>query len=142
LAEQEERTPEEESDCERRQVKRRILITPAADQDIKEQAAYLAQNESAALGLRFLRAAEQTCQLLAGHAEIGVRTECRSVLLSGMRMLPMKRFTKHLFFYRIVKGDVEIIRILHGARDIEALFLPDPEAGESLRISGTKGKVN
>jgi toxin ParE1/3/4 len=28
----------------------------------------------------------------------------------------------YIIFYRIVSGSIEIVRVLHGARDIESLF--------------------
>jgi toxin ParE1/3/4 len=34
----------------------------------------------------------------------------------------MNGFTRHLIFYRPIKNGVEIIRVVHGARDNESLF--------------------
>ena len=36
----------------------------------------------------------------------------------------MKGFTSHLIFYRPARNGVEIVRVIHGARDIEGLFEP------------------
>jgi len=103
-------------------VKRRIHIIPAADRDIAGQAEYLTQHQNLQMGLRFYNAAKETFRLLAGQPEMGRRAECRSSFLQGMRMFPMKRFPNHLVFYRRVENAIEIVRVLHGARDIETLF--------------------
>jgi toxin ParE1/3/4 len=103
-------------------VKRRVLIRPAADRDLDEQAEYLAAHQSLEMALRFYRAAEQTFRLLASQPKIGKVTAYRSPFLAGMRMFPLKRFSKYLVFYRLLESGIEIIRVLHGARDIESLF--------------------
>jgi plasmid stabilization system protein ParE len=37
-------------------------------------------------------------------------------------MLRMKSFKKHLIFYRLLPNGAEVIRVIHGARNIEELF--------------------
>jgi toxin ParE1/3/4 len=111
-------------------VNSRIILRPAADRDLFDQADYLAKHQTLQSGLRFLRAAEKTFPLLASQPQLGARTEYRSSHLYGMRMFPIKRFPNHLVFYRVVEDGVEIVRVLHGARDIETLFLQGEEGGE------------
>lgn len=36
----------------------------------------------------------------------------------------MKGFTSHLIFYRPINYGIEVVRVIHGARDIERLFEP------------------
>lgn len=103
-------------------MKRRILVRPAADCDLDEQAKYLAARRDMETGLRFYRAAEETFELLALQSEMGRATEYRSAFLAGVRMFPLKRFPKHLVFYRPLENGIEVIRVLHGARDLEKLF--------------------
>lgn len=43
-------------------------------------------------------------------------------MLSGMRVWPVKGFRKILVFYRPIAVGVEIVRVVHGARDFAALF--------------------
>ncbi len=112
-------------------MKGRIILRPAADRDLAGQAEYLTRHQSLQTGLRFYRAAEGTFQFLANQPEMGKRAECRSPFLSGMRMFPLKRFPNHLVFYRRVDNGIEIVRALHGARDIETLFQCEQEGGES-----------
>jgi toxin ParE1/3/4 len=54
--------------------------------------------------------------LLARFPGIGRR---RDDLRSGLRSLPVGQY---LVFYRLEGDDVLILRVLHGARDVEALF--------------------
>lgn len=71
---------------------------------------------------RFLQSAQETFELLAGQPEMGKRTNYRSPLLAGVRSFPVKGFPKHLIFYRPIRDGIEIIRVIHGARDIPAMF--------------------
>jgi toxin ParE1/3/4 len=43
----------------------------------------------------------------------------RSDLLSGMRSFPIGRY---LIFYRIVERTLQVVRVLSGYRDVDALF--------------------
>jgi len=42
-----------------------------------------------------------------------------------IRMFPMGKFKSYLVFYTVEKGVPNIIRVIHGRRDIEALFDDD-----------------
>ena len=46
----------------------------------------------------------------------------RNPLHAGTKMFRMKGVASHLIFYRPIKNGVEIVRVVHGARDIESLF--------------------
>jgi toxin ParE1/3/4 len=41
-----------------------------------------------------------------------------------MRVWPVKGFENHLIFFRPIDGGIEVIRVLHAARDIESVFEP------------------
>jgi toxin ParE1/3/4 len=103
-------------------VSRGILIRPAAERDLDAQAEYIAISSGGAAALRFYRSAAQTFQLLARSPSVGRRIPYRHPLLANARMLVMKGFPKHLIFYRLAEDQIEVIRVIHGARDIENLF--------------------
>lgn len=42
--------------------------------------------------------------------------------LRDLRRMVIERFPKHLIFYRLESENVLIIRIIHGARDLESLL--------------------
>lgn len=61
---------------------------------------------------------------LAGTPEIGRLREFRNPRLVGLRSWPVPGFEKHLILYRAEEGFVEIVRVLHSARDL-AFVLED-----------------
>ena len=42
--------------------------------------------------------------------------------LTGLRVFPVRGFPKHLIFYRPVADGIELVRVLHGARDVAAIL--------------------
>jgi toxin ParE1/3/4 len=99
------------------------LITrrPEVRRDLVGIADYIS-GDSADAGERFLAAAEQTFQFLAINRGVGQLCEFADPACVGMRAWPVDGFRNHLIFYRTTEEGVEIVRVLHGARDIEALF--------------------
>jgi toxin ParE1/3/4 len=72
---------------------------------------------------RFLKAVEKAIALLAEFPELGSRCEFRSPHIKDLRVWSIRRFKKYLIFYRPIENGIEIFRVLHGARDLEALFI-------------------
>jgi len=103
-------------------VRRRILLRPEAERDLDEQADYIARDHSIEAALRFYSAVEETLALLVAQPRLGTARRFRNPLLAGVRMCVVKGREKHLIFYRPTKGGIEVLRVLHGARDIERLF--------------------
>ena len=111
--------------ADRGQASRRITGTiirvPQARRDIVETAIYLEeQNPDAAM--RFLAAVEETLAVLVTMPGIGVARASGHPRLAGLRWLPVHGFEKHLIFYCPVDDGIEVIRVLHGARDIKSMF--------------------
>jgi len=42
--------------------------------------------------------------------------------LHSIRRMPITRFPMHLIFYRVENCEIVILRVIHGARDLESLF--------------------
>lgn len=103
-------------------MRRHALLLPAADRDLGIQADYLAEHASARTATRFLRAVQKTFRLLRKHPHMGSVTRYQSKHLTGVRMFPLQGFPKYLVFYRPVDKGIEVVRVLHGAQDIEAIF--------------------
>lgn len=99
---------------------RRVRIRPRADQDLDEQYAYLAEEASVDVAERFLHAAYEGFETVLVMPEMGSPQEHRAPRLVGLRMWPVSGFRDYLIFYRDdeEKG-IEVMRVLHGARDIE-----------------------
>jgi toxin ParE1/3/4 len=71
---------------------------------------------------RFLIQAEATMKRLAGMPGIGTRYQPDEPLFGELRYLPVSRFPAYLVFYRAIPGGIEVVRVLHGARDVDGLL--------------------
>jgi toxin ParE1/3/4 len=104
-------------------VKGRYIVRPRADRDIDRQAVYLAEQASPEIAYRFLTAVRATFVLLAFHPEIGWRPPIKIKKgIEPFRMFSVSGFDKMLVLYRPTADRVEILRVLHGARDIDAVI--------------------
>lgn len=93
---------------------------PQAVADLVGHAEFIKKNTSATMAERFLDAAESTIRRLADMPAMGRAFDARRRRLAGIRVFPVRAFRKHLIFYRPLAHDrgVEVIRVLHSARDI------------------------
>jgi toxin ParE1/3/4 len=96
---------------------RRIIIRPRASVDIDEQFAYIAANNFDA-ALRFFDAARQTFSQLAQMPGLGSLYNIENPRLVGLRRWAVRGFDKHLIFYVERDEYIEIVRLLHAARDL------------------------
>jgi toxin ParE1/3/4 len=97
-------------------------VLPAADRDLDDQAAYLAAQVSLETALRFYDAASATFGKLAGMPGIGERWPSVNPRVAELRVWRIEGFEKYLIFYRTQDDEIEIIRVIHGARDIETIL--------------------
>jgi len=98
-----------------------VRLTPKADSDVDACFAWIAKDNPAA-ALRFLDAIELTCDAVSRMLGIGSPRYAEIPLVRGVRMLAIKDFENYLLFYLEREDCVDVIRALHGARDIpEAL---------------------
>ena len=99
----------------------RLVKRAAALLDLDGHAEIL-QRHSAALALRFLEAAEETMRKLVTQPRVAGLWESDDPALRDVRVWPIRGFKNHLIFYRVQRGRVEIVRVLHAAQDIERAF--------------------
>jgi toxin ParE1/3/4 len=90
-------------------------ISPRATSDLIEIWSYIA-DDSVANADAFIDRLYETIQLLAHNPGSGRH---REELAPGIQSLP---FGRYIIFYRAVPGTIEIVRVLHSARDIENTF--------------------
>lgn len=106
----------------------KVLKTPKAKQDIIDQASYLYNVDPMSdASERFLTAAENAFSRLADFPGVGAAYSSAASSLAGLRRWPIPGFRNYLVFYRSVEADVEIIRVLHAARDINAALEEDDD---------------
>lgn len=103
---------------------REIIQRAEAQEDLADALAYIGQ-DSLDAALRFLEAAEKTFHQLAMMPGIGERFPSARPELAGVRRIGISGFRKFQVHYRPVDRGIEILRVLHGARDARRVFGPD-----------------
>jgi toxin ParE1/3/4 len=102
-------------------VKRCIVRSGLAEVDLLEHLDYIADDNPDA-ALRFIEAVEKAFKRLAEMPEIGSVREFDNPRLSDVRMWPVPKFSRYLIFYQVTEDSMKVLRVLHSARDIPALF--------------------
>ena len=98
-----------------------VTRKPEVRRDLIGIADNIARNSLDA-ALRFLEAAEKSFEFLSRNPEIGHPCEFENHEAAGIRAWRVDGFENHLIFYRPVKRGVDIVRVIHGHRDIDAIF--------------------
>ena len=96
-----------------------VAITAEAETDLERIAAHIAEH-SVEIALNFVRELREKCESLA-DAPRGYPLVPRHEHL-GIRRRP---FGNYLIFYRIGPDAIEVVHVLHGARDYEPLLFPE-----------------
>ena len=108
-----------------------------ARQDLVDIYRYHARKAGFRIAQRFLVQAEATFTRLASMPGMGTSYEHEHPALAGTRYFPVSRFRNHIVFYRPVADGIEILRVLHGARDIANILAE--EFGDDDDSSDTNG---
>jgi toxin ParE1/3/4 len=95
----------------------RVIIREAAQAEIDEIARDLARRGSIQLGLRFYEAVDQTFSQLASMPRLGRRRIARDTSLADLRSWSIKGFRNHIVFYLPTPKGIEVLHVIHGARD-------------------------
>jgi toxin ParE1/3/4 len=99
--------------------KRAIVI-----QDIITIATYIS-NDNLDAGDRFIYAAEATFQQIAKLPKIGKISGFSHPEITQVRQYPIKGFKNYLIFYRLQTDEIDVMRVLHGAQEIELILSPE-----------------
>jgi toxin ParE1/3/4 len=99
----------------------RLRRHPQALADVEESAVHIGAG-SVEAALRFLGAVEATLKMLAQYPELGASRSFERRDLAGLRSFPLRGFDQHWIFYRPIEAGIEVVRVLHGARDLGGLF--------------------
>jgi toxin ParE1/3/4 len=75
--------------------------------------------------LRFLDAAEALFHQLASMPGIGQLYEATDPSYQDLRCFPVPKFPLHIVYYKPLADGIIVIRVLHGARDIDRIFAPE-----------------
>jgi len=93
-----------------------VIRSPAALRDLDELWDVIAR-ENPAAAEKVLRTIEQKCRLLAGNPMLG---EAWPELGEDIRFFTVRR--TWVIIYRPADEGIELVRVVHGARDIPSLF--------------------
>jgi toxin ParE1/3/4 len=97
------------------------LLTPQAWEDALEIVAYIGTDNPEAAS-RFVPSLEETCTQLVALPGLGRVRQFRRKDLKGVRMVPVTGFESYLIFYAAVGKSIQVIRVLHAARDFPTIF--------------------
>ena len=92
-----------------------IRRTPTSRKDYRTIWDYMADDNPGAAGA-LLRDLDRTLAMLSDHPHAGQR---RPELRPRLRSFPVGNY---LIFYRPIRGGIELVRVLQGARDIRRVF--------------------
>jgi toxin ParE1/3/4 len=99
-----------------------VIIRARARRDILSNAEYLEEHGGVETAQRFIDATRSTFDELAKMPNLGVLCAFHRPALRRIRRWPVKGFENWLIFYRPRRNGVEIVHLIHGARDIENLL--------------------
>jgi toxin ParE1/3/4 len=97
----------------------KILRRPKAALDVESIADYIAKDSLHAV-LRFLENVELTIKALADSPGSGVQFNSTLPELANLRFRRVQGFPNHIVFFFEKNEAIEVVRILHGAQDLDS----------------------
>lgn len=106
-----------------------LHVYEAAALSMVEQADYYQGRAGEDLALRWASAIDEAIGSILKWPHIGTPCRFQSPSLAGLRWTSVPGFPKHAIFYRHVQAEetVFVIQVLHGARDIESIFVDEED---------------
>jgi len=99
-----------------------LVLSDLAVADILEQADWYIAKSGHPLAKRWDKAVTATVLRTLRNPASGKVCSFRAPELRDVRRLPIGGFPKHLLFYKVRRSQFIILRVVHGARDLGALF--------------------
>jgi len=98
-----------------------VIPSDVATDDIAELYSYFLEHGES-LAMKFMDCLNETYSMVANMPELGELCRFREPAMKDARVRSVKKFSNYLIFYRIESDRIEILRVLHGARDYMNLF--------------------
>ena len=100
-------------------------LSALAEDDLTAIWSYVAEYDERTADSQIDRIVERLVMLATFHSAGRSRDE----LAPGLKSFPVDRY---VLFYRIIPEGIEVIRVLHGSRDVEPIFADDvsPDIGD------------
>lgn len=102
-------------------MKVRPVVSPLARRDFEAHALFIVQDNLEA-ALRFQDAVEAVFERLAEQPRLGRLRTFLSTHLADLRSFVIPGFESYVIFYRLVGDRVQVVRLLHGAQDIDRIL--------------------
>jgi toxin ParE1/3/4 len=102
----------------------RIILSEFVVPEIEAIWEYIAIDNSEAAD-RFVDSVFRTFETLAGMPGLGRSRKIPHARLREVRSFRVKGFENYLIFYGSISDGIEVLHILHGARDIESFWEED-----------------
>lgn len=105
-----------------------VITAPSAERDLDDAFLYLAYEAGLPVAIRFDQAVEAAFQRIVELPGVGAPQEGRRPKTPGtgsVRMWRVPGFENYLIFYREQDDGIEVIRVLHGSRDIDSILLEE-----------------
>lgn len=99
-----------------------IRLSEGAVGDILEQADWYEEQADRELSKRWERAVGATLLRIAKNPRSGALCKFETEELGKVRRAFVAGFPKHLVFYQLHENELEVLRVIHGARDLESLI--------------------
>jgi toxin ParE1/3/4 len=99
-----------------------VVVRPGARNDQLDIAEYYDREAGETLGNRFIQQCDAGLERLSRFPESGTLVRYKHPKLEGCRFILVPEFDNILIFYKALRDHIEIIRILHGARDLEEVL--------------------
>lgn len=97
-------------------------MRPLAWREINRHLDYLEEVAGLETAEHFLNQLMSSFQVLANMPKIGALCGFRKPSTRLLRRWQVKGFENWLIFYKVTRYGVDIVHVIHGARDIEALL--------------------
>lgn len=102
--------------------KNRVVLSDASAADIIEQADWYSARSGKALAARWEGAVTSAITRVLHRPNTGTPCHFQTVELHDLRRTAIQGFPRHPLFYRVDRDEVLIVRVVHGARDLEPLL--------------------
>ena len=102
--------------------KLRLVFSDAAIADILEQADWYAAQAGRRLAKRWEKSVKSAISNAVKRPGAGAPCTFGVPELRNIKHLTIPGFPKHLLFYRFDDDEIFVLRVVHGARDLEKLF--------------------
>lgn len=103
----------------------RVSQRRQARQDILELVTYIAADNPRAAAALYDAYERIVATTLAETPDIGRPYRSTEARLQGVRVVSVGRFRSYLIFYRRNHDEVQVLRVLHGAQDLQSILSTD-----------------